>query len=110
MRTRTGRTGLLLGLVLLEDLLHSAGDSGMARAGMVAYLLGAAVLLSAETHFLGTREWVYPQLVFYVIVAFLAIRLANKARGGKQPTGRLWTALEACWTPVNPRTKGSSGT
>ena len=35
------------------------------------------------------------EVVAAVIVAFLAIGLANRVRGGKLPTGRLWTALEA---------------
>jgi hypothetical protein len=62
----------VLGLVLLEDMLNSAGDSGVAQVGMVAYLFGAVVVVTAETTYLNKREWVYPQVVFYVIVAFLA--------------------------------------
>ncbi|MCB9437343.1 MAG: hypothetical protein H6673_10185 [Anaerolineales bacterium] len=62
----------VLGLVLLEDLLQQAGDSGVARLGVVMYGLGAAVVVIAETSFLGTHEWAYPQVVFYVVIAFLA--------------------------------------
>jgi hypothetical protein len=62
----------VLGLVLLEDMLNSAGDSGFARLGMVTYVFGAVVVVTAETNYLNKREWVYPQVVFYVVVAFLA--------------------------------------
>jgi hypothetical protein len=61
-----------LGLVLLEDLLSAAGSTGMARVGLAAYLLGAAVVLVAETGYVGTGEWAYPQVVLYVVLAFLA--------------------------------------
>ncbi len=62
----------VLGLVLLEDLLRSAGDSGIAHVSMIAFLFGAVIIVSAETAFLGTRDWNYPQVIFYVVVAFLA--------------------------------------
>jgi hypothetical protein len=62
----------VLGLVLLEDMLNSAGDSGAARLGMVTYLFGAVVVVVAETAYLGSHEWVYPSIVLYVVLAFLA--------------------------------------
>jgi hypothetical protein len=62
----------VLGLVLLEDILHTAGDSVLARLGMVAYLFGAAVVVVAETAYLGKGDWIYPQVVLYVVLAFLA--------------------------------------
>ncbi len=62
----------VLGLVLLEDILHSAGDAGVARLGMVTYVFGAVVVVVAETSYLGNRAWVYPQIVLYVVLAFLA--------------------------------------
>jgi hypothetical protein len=62
----------VLGIVLLEDMLNSAGDSGAARLGMVTYVFGAVVVVVAETAYLGSREWVYPQVVLYVVLAFLA--------------------------------------
>jgi hypothetical protein len=62
----------VLGLALLEDMLRGAGDSFLARMGMVAYLLGAVVVVVAETAYLGKRDWIYPQIVLYVILAFLA--------------------------------------
>jgi hypothetical protein len=62
----------VLGLVLLEDMLNRAGDSGLARIGTVTYGFGAVVVVVAETSFIGGREWVYPQVVLYVVLAFLA--------------------------------------
>lgn len=60
------------GLVLLEDLLRAAGDAVIARLGLVTYLVGAVVVVVAETTYLHTREWVYPQIVCYVVLALLA--------------------------------------
>jgi hypothetical protein len=62
----------VLGLVLLEDLLRAAGDSIIARLALVIYLIGAVVVVVAELSYLHNREWVYPQIVFHVVVAFLA--------------------------------------
>lgn len=62
----------VLGLVLLADLLRNAGDTVVARLGLVTYLLGAGVVMVAETTFLNTRQFVYPQIVLYVVLAFLA--------------------------------------
>lgn len=62
----------VLGLVLLEDILNGAGDAGVARLGMVTYVFGAVVVVVAETSYLGNHAWVYPQVVLYVVLAFLA--------------------------------------
>lgn len=62
----------VLGLALLEDLLRIAGDSGSARLGMMAYLVGAIVVVVTETAYLDKRIWIYPQIVVYVVLAFLA--------------------------------------
>src|SRR5215207_5229282 len=62
----------VLGLALLEDMLRAAGEPIWSRVGMVAYLLVAAVVVTAETAYLGKRDWVYPQIVLYVLLGFLA--------------------------------------
>lgn len=62
----------VVGLALLEEMLQAAGDSFLARAGMVTYFFGAVIVVSAETAYLGKRDWVYPQIVLYVIMAFIA--------------------------------------
>jgi hypothetical protein len=64
------------GLVLLEDMLSSADGPAIARLGMVTYGFGAVTVVVAETTNLSTREgkreWVYSQVVLYVVLAFLA--------------------------------------
>jgi hypothetical protein len=62
----------VLGLVLLEDALNHAETSVWARAGAVTYLFGAVAVVEAETSYLGRHDWVYPQIVLYVVLAFLA--------------------------------------
>lgn len=67
-----GVLATVLGLALLEDLLRAAGEPLLSRLGMVAYLLGAVVVVVAETAYLGKRDWIYPQIILYVVLAFLA--------------------------------------
>jgi hypothetical protein len=62
----------VLGLVLLEAILRAAGDPVVARLGMVTYTFGAAIIVVAETWFLSRHEWVYAQVVVYVVLALLA--------------------------------------
>ncbi|MEZ4860336.1 MAG: hypothetical protein R3C14_03485 [Caldilineaceae bacterium] len=62
----------VLGLVLLEDLLRAAGDTVIAKLGLATYLLAAAVVMVAEATFLNTRQFVYPQIIVYIVLAFLA--------------------------------------
>jgi hypothetical protein len=62
----------VLGLALLEDILRAPGGIVLARLGMMTYLVGAVVVMVAETAFVGKREWNYPQIVVYVVLAFLA--------------------------------------
>jgi hypothetical protein len=62
----------VFGLSLLEDMLRAAGEPLLSRLGMIAYLLGAVVVVVAETAYLGKRDWMYPQIVLYVVLAFLA--------------------------------------
>lgn len=62
----------VLGLALLEDLLRTAGEPVLSRLGMVAYLIGAVVVIVAETAYLSRRDWMHSQIVLYVVLAFLA--------------------------------------
>lgn len=62
----------VFGLALLEDMLRAAGEPLLSRLGMTAYLFGAVVVVVAETDYLGKRDWLYPQVVLYVVLAFLA--------------------------------------
>lgn len=67
-----GVVATVLGLGLLEDMLHAAGEPVLSRLGMVTYLFGAVVVVVTETAYLGKGDWIYPQIVLYVILAFLA--------------------------------------
>ena len=67
-----GVLATVLGLALLEDMLRVAGEPVLSRLGMVAYLFGAVIVIVAETAYLGKRDWMYPQIVLYVVLAFLA--------------------------------------
>lgn len=67
-----GVLATVLGLALLENMLRAAGEPVLSRLGMVTYLFGAVVVVAAETAYLGKRDWIYPQIVLYVILAFLA--------------------------------------
>lgn len=62
----------VLGLALLEDLLGAAGEALISRLALVSYLIGAVVVIVAEMSYLHNRDWVYPSIVFHVVVAFLA--------------------------------------
>jgi len=62
----------VLGLLLLEGVLRSAGDAVIARLALVTYLVGAVVVLVAEASLIGRQDWVYAQVVVYVVLAFLA--------------------------------------
>lgn len=67
-----GVLATVLGLALLEDMLRAAGEPVLSRLGMTTYLFGAVVVVVAETAYLGKREWLYPPIVLYVVLAFLA--------------------------------------
>lgn len=96
----------VLGLVMLENLLHAAGDSLIARLALVTYLIGAMVIVVAETSYLNNREWVYPQIVLYVVPAFLAQATFGVAllRTGLVAGWAGWATITGCshLTP-NPR-------
>ncbi len=79
----------VFGLALLEDMLRAAGEPLLSRLGMIAYLLGAVVVVVAETAYLGKRDWVNPQIVLYVVLAFLAQAAFGAAL--------LQTGLVAAW-------------
>lgn len=85
----------ILGLTLLEDLLAIAGASIIARLALVTYLVGAVVVMVAEMTYLHNREWVYPQIVLHVVLAFLAQAAFGVAllETGLVPTWASWTTI-----------------
>ena len=61
-----------IGLILLEEHLSSTAGGGWARIGSHLYLIAGIVLLCAETLRLSQWEQIYPLVVTYVVLAFLA--------------------------------------
>jgi hypothetical protein len=84
-----------LGLALLQGLLRDAGDSVFGTMGTVGYLLGAVVVVVAETSALDGREWPTVQITFYVVIAFLAQAILGVAllRTGLVAGWAGWTAI-----------------
>lgn len=62
----------VLGLALLEDMLRTAGEPIIARLALITYLIAVVVVVVAELAYLHNREWIFPSIVFHVVVAFLA--------------------------------------
>jgi hypothetical protein len=85
----------VLGFVLLEDLLRAAGDSLISRLALVTYVIGAVLIVVAETSFLSNREWATAQVVLHVILAFLAQAAFGAAllRTGLVPAWAGWTTI-----------------
>ena len=63
---------MVLGLVLLEKMLEAAGDTILAQLGMTTFLIGAVIVIVAETFQLSGQESMYAPIVVYVVLAFLA--------------------------------------
>lgn len=95
-----------LGLVLLERLLEAAGDQIMAPAGMAIFLIGAALVMVAETFFLSRQEWIYAPIVVYTVLSFLAQAVFGIAilRTGLLPGWVGWAAILWClgWLVILP--------
>lgn len=85
----------LMGFVLLVSLLRNAGDTILAPPALTLYVIGTAVLIAAEGSFLSNREWVWPQVVLYVVLAFLAQAAFGAAllRTGLVPAWTGWVTL-----------------
>lgn len=62
----------VLGFVMLAGLLQHAGDLVIARLALAVYMIATAVLLAAEGTFMFDRQWIWPQVALYVVLAFLA--------------------------------------
>jgi hypothetical protein len=85
----------VLGFTLLERMLEAAGDRLLAPSGMALLLIAAAVITVGETFFISRQGWIYPAIVVFVVLAFLAEALFG---GGLLRTGLLpawigWTAI-----------------
>jgi hypothetical protein len=60
----------LLGFGLLEEILRSAGDIGIARMALLIYIISTAVLGVAEMNELARRP-VFSQIVLHIVLAYL---------------------------------------
>jgi hypothetical protein len=62
----------VLGLVLLERMLQSTGDTISTPLGMVTFFTCAVLVIVAENHFLNKLEWLYAPIVVYFFLVFLS--------------------------------------
>ena len=96
----------LMGFVLLEGVLRGAGDTIIARPALAAYLVATAVLVAAEGSFLNSHEWVQPQIILYVVLAFLAQAAFGLAllRTGTVPAWVGWATIawNLAWLVILP--------
>lgn len=96
----------VMGIVLLESLLNRAGDSIIAPPALSVYLIATAVLLAAEGTYLNTHDRVYPQIILYVVLAFLAQVAFGAAllRTGLLPAWVGWATVvwNVAWLVILP--------
>jgi hypothetical protein len=85
----------LMGFVALESLLHNAGDVVIGRLALSLTLVATAVLVTAEGSYLGSHDWNYPQIVIYIVLAFLAQAAFGVAllRTGIVPAWAGWVTI-----------------
>ncbi len=85
----------LLGFVLLAGLLENAGDRFIAPLALTVYAVATAVLLAAEGMFMFDRQWIAPQIVLYVMLAFLAQAAFGVALlgAGLVPAWAAWSTI-----------------
>lgn len=62
----------VLGLNLLERILEAAGDKILAPSGFVLLLIGAGMVIFAESFSISRQDWLYAPIVTFVTLAFLA--------------------------------------
>jgi hypothetical protein len=96
----------VLGFTLLGKELEAAGDRMLAPSGMVLLLIGAGVVIFAETFFISRHEWVYAPIVAFVVLAFLAQALfgASILRAGLLPAWAGWGTIlwNLAWLVILP--------
>jgi hypothetical protein len=96
----------VLGLTLLERILEATGDRILAPSGLVISLIGASVIIVAETFFISRQEWIYAPIVAFVVLAFLAQAVFGAAllRTSLLPGWVGWTTIlwNLVWLVVLP--------
>ena len=96
----------VMGFILLEGLLREAGDSIIGHLALPIYLIATAVLLAAEGNLLKTHDLIYPQIILYVVLAFL-VQVAFGAallRTGLVPAWVGWATIlwNVAWPVILP--------
>lgn len=96
----------VMGLTLLERLLEVVGDQILAPAGMVIFLIGAVLVMVAETFSISRQERVYAPIVVFIVLAFLgqAVFGVSLLRTGFLPGWVGWTTILWClgWLVILP--------
>lgn len=85
----------VLGFAVLELLLRTENAIVLSRLAFLSYLVGATVLITAETSLIGGRPYVYAQIVTFIVLAFLAQAAFGLALVGTRlvPSWAGWTAI-----------------
>ena len=88
-----------LGLALLGRLLQTVGDGILSSMGMTIFLIGAVLIIAAETLSLNRQEWLYTTIVVAVILIFLgeAAFGGSILRTGLLPAWVGWATLFGAW-------------
>lgn len=75
--------------------LENAGDRVIVRFALTVYVIATAVLLGAEGAFMFDRRWIGPEVVLYVVLAFLAEAAFGVAllRTGLVPAWAAWATI-----------------
>ena len=96
----------VIGFTLLNGMLQAAGDRILAPAGMALLLIGAAVIVTAETMFISRQDMVTAATVAFVLLAFLAEALFGAAllRTGLLPAWIGWATIlwNLAWLVILP--------
>ncbi len=84
-----------LGFVLLERLLGAAGEQIFSTLGLTIFLIGTTLALAAESFGLSQKEYLYPPLVVFVVLAFLGQAAFGTAilRSGLLPAWVGWATV-----------------
>lgn len=85
----------ILGFVVLAGLLQNAADAVIVRLSLTVYVVATAVLLAAEGTLMFDRQWIVPQVVLYVVLAFLVQAAFGVAllRTGLVPAWAAWATI-----------------
>jgi hypothetical protein len=97
---------LALGISLLDRLLEAAGDAVLAPSARLVFLIGAVLVIVAETIYLSRQEWVYPTIIVFIVLAYLsqAVFGISILRTGLLPAWVGWATVvwNLAWLVIMP--------